>query len=240
METLRTFVPEPDVAMAVGVIALVYVIAVGAAAAWLRRDRGWQTGYTRKVFHFLVFSAAGVVQLVWGLGGVVVFGSVASLRVLVSVARGGGDPLYEALARPSDAPHRSVYIVVPMITTAIGGVLSNVLFAPFAYVGYLVCGWGDAVGEPVGLRWGRHRYRVPSLLGVPATRSLEGSAAVAGFGMAAALLALVLAGREPLAALPAALLCGAAGALIEAVSTHGLDNLTVQLAASGAAWWLLT
>jgi len=38
-------------------------------------------------------------------------------------------------------------------------------------------GWGDAVGEPVGTRFGRHPYRVPSLAGVPATRTLEGSLA---------------------------------------------------------------
>jgi hypothetical protein len=33
----------------------------------------------------------------------------------------------------------------------------------------------------------------------------------------------------------AAFAAGAAGAIVEAVSNHGLDNLTVQLAAAGAA-----
>ena len=33
--------------------------------------------------------------------------------------------------------------------------------------------------------------------------------------------------------------CGITGAAIEAVSYHGLDNLTVQLGASGVAWLFL-
>ena len=59
------------------------------------------------------------------------------------------------------------------MTTAIGGVLCNLLFPRYAYIGYLVCGWGDAVGEPIGMRWGKHRYNVPSMRGVPAQRSSQ-------------------------------------------------------------------
>ncbi len=130
--------------------------------------------------------------------------------------------------------------MIPLVTTALGGLLSNVLFAPFAYAGYLVCGWGDAVGEPVGTRWGRHRYRVRSLSGVPATRSLEGSAAVFLVGALAASLGLYTAGVDVETAALVGLTCGLAGALVEAVSNHGLDNLTTQVAASGAAFVLLS
>ena len=41
-------------------------------------------------------------------------------------------------------------------------------------------------------------------------------------------------------ALMIAIACGVAGASVEAVSNHGLDNLTVQLAASGTAFLLLS
>jgi len=70
-------------------------------------------------------------------------------------------------------------------------------------------------------------------------RSLEGSAAVFAAGAMAAFFALLLRGTGPAAAAGAALLCGAAGALVEAFSTHGADNLTVQVAAAGAAFFLL-
>jgi phytol kinase len=95
------------------------------------------------------------------------------------------------------------------------------------------------VGEPVGTRWGRHRYQVPSLAGVPATRSLEGSGAVFVVGTSAALLALLGMGFAIPAALGTAVACGLAGTAIEAFSSHGLDNLTVQVAAAAVAWAIL-
>ena len=126
-----------------------------------------------------------------------------------------------------------------LATTAVGGLSANLLFGAAAPIGYLVAGWGDAIAEPVGARWGRHRYRVPSIAGVPATRSLEGSAAVLCVGSLAAFVGLGLAGVPTPFALAVAAACGAAGAIVEAASNHGLDNLTVQLAAAGTAYFFL-
>ncbi len=100
-------------------------------------------------------------------------------------------------------------------------------------------GWGDAVGEPVGSRWGKHRYRVPSLLGVKATRSLEGSGAVAGVSIVVAFLGLYLIGYSGPASLKTAVICGLGGAAVEAISNHGLDNLTMQFTAAGLAYLVL-
>jgi phytol kinase len=239
MELLATFLPSGRM-LAVGIpLAAVYSGTAAAFAGWLRTSKGVRAPYTRKVFHFFIISAAGVVQLLWGLPGVVVFGSVTALFVLYAVLREDGFPFYEAMARPSDAPHRSLFILVPLATTAAGGVLANVFFSPFAPVGYMVTGWGDAVGEPVGTRWGRHKYKVTSLAGLPATRSLEGSGAVFLVGTAAAAVALLGLGHHGIGVLGTALACGLVGAVVEAFSSHGLDNLTVQLAAAAVAWALL-
>lgn len=231
---LGLFIPSVETILVVAPIALLVGIAAAALASRLR-TRGVRTPYTRKVFHFTIFTAASVIQLLAGVGGVVVFGSVIALIVLFAVWRGDEHAFYEALARPNDAPRRTLFIIVPLVTTALGGVLSNLIVPAWAWVGYLVAGWGDAVGEPVGTRWGRHRYRVPSLAGVPATRSLEGSAAVLTVGAFAAVCGGLLAGLDVSAALRIGLAAGAAGALVEAFSNHGLDNLTVQVAASVAA-----
>lgn len=209
-------------------------LAAGAAAAGLRRG-GVAVPYTRKVFHFCVFTAAGVVHLAGGLPATNAFGGVVALFVLAAVARGDGNPLYEALARETDRPHRTLFILVPLATTAAGGLLAALLAGPFAAVGYMVSGWGDAVGEPVGRRWGRHAYRVPSLAGVPARRTWEGSAAVLTAGTGAAALALVGLGVPLPQALAVGAAAGAAGAAVEAVSHHGTDNFTVQVVASGVA-----
>jgi phytol kinase len=170
--------------------------------------------YTRKIFHFAVFSGAAAVHAWSGLPGTNVYGAVVAILVLAAVMAGDGNPFYEALARDSDRPRRSLFIVVPLTMTAVGGLACAVLAGPYAGVGYLVAGWGDAVGEPVGSRWGKHRYSVPSLGGVAAERSLEGSAAVLVVGWLASCVALWGAGVAPGLTLPAvALACAAAGAL---------------------------
>ena len=236
---LEHALPAPRMVLTLGPIFLVAAAAAGWLAGHLRVSTGIRTPYTRKVFHFVIFTIASAVQLWKGLPAVMLFGAIVALVVLHAVARGEGDPLYEAMARPSDAPHASLFVLVPLATTAMGGVLSNALFGPTAFVGYLVSGWGDAVGEPVGTAWGRHRYSVPSLAGVPATRSLEGSAAVFIAGAVASALGLVVSGFAPGRALVVGLCCGTVGAVVEAVSHHGTDNLTIQLATAGTAYFLL-
>jgi len=226
------FVPDAATLAVVAPIGLAVAAVAGWFAGRLRAVRGVAAPYTRKVFHFAIFTAAAAIHLWKGPSGVVVFGGFVALVVLAVVVRGKGHPPYEALARPSDAPHRSLFVLVPLATTALGGVLANILSPGYGYVGYLVAGWGDALGEPVGTRWGRHRYRVPTLAGVPATRSLEGSAAVLLGGFAAALAGLLIAGVAPAPALRAAALAAMVGAAVEAASSHGIDNLTVQAAAA--------
>jgi phytol kinase len=235
----NAFIPDASTALVVLPLATVYVAAAATFSAWLRVRRDVATPYTRKIFHFLTISMTMVVQLLWGLGGVVVFAAVIATVVLFAVARGSGFGFYEALARPSDAPHRTLFIMVPLATTALGGMLANVLFPAWAHVGYMVVAWGDAVGEPVGTRWGRHRYRVPSLAGVAATRSLEGSAAVLLAGAAAAVVTLLATGVALPQALGAGAVIGLAAAAVEAISNHGLDNLTLQLAGAGVAYFVL-
>ena len=232
--------PGPDVVILVGPLLLLVTGAAAWLAGWLRVGKGLATPYTRKIFHFIIFTIASLLHLTAGLKAVMLFGGIVSLVVIYAVVRGDRFPFYEALARPTDHPRRTLFVLVPLGTTALGGLLANLFFGGFAAVGYLVGGWGDAVGEPVGTAWGRHRYRVPSLAGVPAERSLEGSTAVCLMGVVAAMLALVAQGVSPATALGVGALCGVAGAAVEAFSTHGVDNLTVQVAAAGTAHLLLT
>jgi len=237
---LAAALPDLDLVVLLGPFLLLFAGAAAAVAAWMRVAKGWPVAYSRKTFHFAIFTMAGVLQLLGGLPAVMLFGGLVSGVVLYAVLRGAGFPFYEALARPADAPRRTLFILVPLVTTAAGGLLANLLFGAWAIVGYLVGGWGDAVGEPVGAAVGRHRYRVPSLGGVRAERSLEGSAAVLTAGALAAFAGLLARGVDPLAAAGVGAACGVAGALVEAFSTHGTDNLTVQVAAAGVAFLLLS
>ena len=236
---LARFLPDVATTIVVLPLTLLYASAAAVFAGWLRVGRGMRTPYTRKVFHFLILSAATLIHLRWGLPGTMVYGSTVALMVLAAVWRGDGFAFYEALARPSDAPRRTLFILVPLLTTALGGVLANLLFPTWAFIGYAAVAWGDAIGEPVGTRWGRHRYTVPSIAGVSATRSIEGSAAVLLASAAACAIALGFAGVDSGTAVRAAAVVGLVTTMVEAVSHHGMDNLTIQVFAAGTAALLL-
>lgn len=244
MAALEDFIieawPEPREWLIYIPVAILIAWPASRFAGWLKTKKNWRTAYTRKVFHFIIFTGASILQLYAGLSAVVIFGLITSLFVLTAVAKGDSSPFYLALARPGDAPKEKLFILVPLLTTALGGVLANLFFGSMAGIGYLVGGWGDAVGEPVGSRWGRHRYKVLSLAGVKATRSLEGSAAVWATGSLVASLGFLAIGISPQQAAIYGLVCGTGGMLVEAVSSHGLDNLTMQLAASGIAFALMS
>ena len=165
-------------------LALAWSYSCLSFAAHLKTRFRLRSGYTRKLFHVLIFISAAVVSVFGGFWAVCVFGVMVSLVVGLAIFRGQGDGFYEALAREQDGPDRTYYIVVPYFATLIGGMTSNVIFGPLAVMGYLVGGLGDAAGEPAGVRWGRHRYT--SSGGV--IKTLEGSLAV----LAASLVALAI------------------------------------------------
>ncbi len=222
---------------------VLFALIAGAAILCARlHRRGVRVGDTRKIFHFVVFSAATVLAATLGTPGVNLLGGITAGIVGFALLRGDGHAFYEALARPEDRPRRSLLILLPFLATAAGGIIALALFERFAVVGFAVGGFGDAVAEPIGIRYGRHRYRVPRLGGAPSsTRSVEGSAAVFAASSIAAAIALSILGPSASVAIgvvPAALLIGAAAAIVEAISPHGLDNLTIQITAAATAYGL--
>jgi phytol kinase len=232
--------PDGGTLALAGPPALIWAAACLMLAGHLKRHANWQTGYTRKLFHFLVFGTVVIVHSIWGSRGVCLFGGMASAVIAYAVIRGPGHIMYEAMAREKDAPRRTHYVIVPYFATLLGGLATNLFFPATAVLGYLVAGIGDAAAEPVGTRFGRHQYRVPAFGGVRATRSLEGSAAV--FVASVLSLAVYLALTNQLRFSGTSLWAVAAIALVatpvEAVSPHGWDNTTMQIvpALLGAMW----
>lgn len=157
---------------------------------------------------------------------------MTTLVLAYALFRGEGHPLYEAIAREKDEPYRTYYIVIPYIATLVGGVAGNIWFGPVSMIGYLVGGLGDAAGEPVGTRWGKHRYVLPTMSSVKTTRSIEGSigvliASVVAVAVGMLLIPGVTFSARSLLVIPAIAL---ASTLLEAISPHGWDNATMQLA----------
>jgi phytol kinase len=208
-------------------LGLVWSYVCLSFAGYLKTKMGLRTGYTRKVFHALIFLSAVIAHAVGGFVAVCVFGTMVSLVVGLAVRRGPNDSQYEALAREQDGPFRTYYIVVSYFATLIGGLASNILFGPLAVVGYLVGGLGDAAGEPAGTRWGRHPY--PSR--TRGAKTFEGSLAVLTASVIALLIAVAITSelhfdlRSAIALPLIAIVC----TLVEAVSPRGWDNVTMQV-----------
>ncbi len=232
----------PPVSLIVFPGPVIVFLIIGAAllSGYIKLQLGVKTNYTRKLFHVIIFSLAGILHAVYGVEAVNLLGILMGLFILVILMLGEGSIFFEGLAREEDRPQRGLYVLVPYLTTAAGGIAANILFPGFAVIGYLVNGWGDAAGEPVGVRFGRHPFRVPSITGIAAIRTLEGCLAVFGCSVAAAFTgAFFLLGYPIMPSLAAALAIGAASTITEAATPHGIDNLTIQVAASASAYVLL-
>jgi len=207
---------------------------------YLKKKRNWRTGLTRKTFHLVIFITSAAIQSKWGMQVLCYFGAWTSLVVFYAVIRGKGNSMYEALARENDEPNRTHFVVVPWLATFLGGVICNIYFAKYALIGYLIVGLADAIAEPVGVLWGKHRYRALSygMNNRTTFRSLEGSASIVMmcipifiFGLSG--LGLALNAQLIFLAILLSLLIS----LVEAVSPHGWDNFSLQLATAGLIHW---
>lgn len=230
--------PNPTTIVLGALVALVWSYSCLSFAGHLKQNLRVHSGYTRKLFHLLIFTSAVFAHAIGGFWAVCVFGLMVSLVVGLAVFRGRGDKMYEALARDQDGPHRTYYIVISYFATLIGGMTSNLIFGPLAVVGYLVGGLGDAAGEPAGVRWGRHTYTIST--GV--TKTFEGSLAVLTASVVALLIGVAISPElhfdlRSLIVLPLiAIVC----TLVEAFSPRGWDNVPMQIVPTVLAAILLS
>ena len=233
--------PSTRTLLIMGPLGFVWSLACLYLAGYLKRRHGFKTGYSRKTFHFLTFISVAVIQSVSGTPGVCLFGGMSSLVILLSILLGDGNILWEALAREKDAPHRSYYIVAPYFATLVGGLFGNIVFGAAAIFGYLAAGVGDAAGEVIGTRFGKHIYHVRAMRSVAAMRSWEGSAGVFVMCLVSLAFAVYLSPQYSFSWSYCFLLppIALASALVEAFSPHGWDNATMQIIPTALAVLLL-
>lgn len=210
-----------------GSVAAAVVYSVGVKAAVGGHARGLRTGDTRKLFHLMVFCGAGALRTFAPISAVVAYGAWGVLLILYAIRRGTGYPLFESVARPEDGEQRGLNIFFSLVSTGAGGVLAHLLVGQAAVVSYLVGGCGDAMGEPIGIRWGKHPLPLRSkLLG---RRTVEGSLGVLTGSFVAAMGGLMLLGVGPLPAGMRAAVIAPVVMVVEAISPRGTDNFTIQV-----------
>ncbi|MCM2369223.1 hypothetical protein [Aporhodopirellula aestuarii] len=163
------------------------------ATGWLVVNRNWKVNYTRKINHFALMLCPFLLAKVFPyqpsittfLATVCVF-TIATLamshpvRERVSMMK----TAFAAVDRPEDRPHTLLWIISQAVVAAI--VLMGIFLAfqeldipALVSIPLVVTGIGDGLAEPVGVRFGKHTYRVPSLAKNRSyVRSIEGSACV--------------------------------------------------------------
>jgi phytol kinase len=231
------------IATFVGLVSAVWVIA-----GWLKAAKRVKTGDARKLNHATVL-AGGVLWFHSGdpLGDRVDchLAVIVLFALLLMVCRWREWPLlrlaFLGYARETDRPHEAFHVWFSWLVSILGLELVDLVFGSIELTrcAALVLGLADAVGEPIGTRFGKHRYRVRDVLStMPRQRSWEGSLAV---GIVASIVVLLFlsapsAEHTGLALFSTratfALLAGLLVSWVEAWTPHGLDNLTIPLTAA--------
>ncbi len=218
-------------ALVCGVVAIMWCLGLAV------RHLGIKVNYTRKISHFCTVGAsvgasyflpylqttgANTVRVVLVFAVFLLF--IAPIRSRVGFI----GTAFMAIDRPEDRPFTLRWLAlqhVAMVAVLYGlkwlfvehDVHTGLLSVPVAII-FL----GDGLAEPVGVRFGRHPYKVGALFTSKTyIRTLEGSAVVFAVGVAAVLLTRgVYSGAQFATAMAIVPL---AGAVAEARSPHTLD-----------------
>jgi dolichol kinase len=183
-------------------INVVYSICVLLCCYWvlcsnlgiLANKYNIKINYTRKVGHFSMFVFPGIVYFLFNVTvptDRIIIASVASVTFFISLLeffRNRFKYLYLSFAsidRPEDRPHTLIWLfsqtLVGFIILAIYSYIWKYLDIPseLMYITILTTTVGDGLAEPVGVRFGKHKYEVKGFMVKKMFyRSYEGSAMV--------------------------------------------------------------
>jgi dolichol kinase len=140
---------------------------------------------------------------------------------------------FTAVDRPEDRPHTNRWIITEFVANFLVIQLCMAAYAHFhmpnlIWIGFLIVSFGDGLAEPVGFRFGRHRYTTRALHGGGRhVRSLEGSAVV--FAVSAIVLWIYRHPFSPHALLAAFCIVPLVATVAEAVSPHTCDGPLMHL-----------
>ncbi len=215
----------------INIIPIIWIISalmlppITLTVAGFLNNRGIQDGYTRKIFHFVAFISTAAFLRYAPFDATILLILIGALSVSVACLSGNTFSWFKGIRRKSDYPNETLYVLLPLICTIIWLAGGITLFERSIMVtGTLCVAIGDAIAEPIGVRFGKHKYDVYSFTGNKSQRSLEGSLSV--FIMCA-LIIFLFTNNVTLAVSVSIVL-----SFIEAISPRGTDNFTLPIVAS--------
>lgn len=205
------------------ILCLAYILTILGVAELLRRRRGYDSGFTRKVIHIGVGMMIWLVPFLFTTPWPFVVACVMFMIINLIDWRYG-------LIGSMQSRHRSNLgtVYFPLAAAVVALIFWDA--PPLMVAALMPLTWGDGIAPVIGAAYGRRVYRVHT-----STRTVEGSAGFFVAGFVFTWLALwVMPGTpeiSPVEAILPALVIMAVTTVIEAFSIWGLDNLTVTAAA---------
>lgn len=209
--------------------------------------KGVRVNYTRKINHFSVMIIPFLVDMIRQgnstgteadpilsalgiLSGLLFFAIfIKPIRERVSVI----NTAFLSVDRPEDRPFTLKWLASQtaasyLVAIPINTYLMSIGRMELIFIIMLVNGFGDGLAEPIGVRFGKHKYETYALLTKKKyTRSLEGSACVFIAGLIAILL--FSASFSPIQLIVVLITFPILMTLAEAFSPHSWDNAFLML-----------
>jgi len=170
---------------------LIHVIAL--VGGLLVVTYNWRVNYTRKINHFFVFFSPYLIKSVFPFTETaytqvwLAIVGISTLAIYVKPVRTNikiVGLMFAAFDRPEDRPHTLKWLFTQYLVTYLVALPLWLLFKKQGHteaipIIILINAIGDGLAEPVGVKWGKNKYRVRALLTeTEFTRSLQGSACV--------------------------------------------------------------
>ncbi|MEN8210812.1 MAG: hypothetical protein ABFR31_03775 [Thermodesulfobacteriota bacterium] len=222
---------------------LASLLTIQYCTGLLVRHKGVKVNYTRKVNHFALFFVPVFLRSVFPhegsferfiigcvIGTLLLFIYIKPIRDKISIIA----TMFLSFDRPEDRPNTlwwlftqivAGYIVlVPMVIFFVRNGLEGLIWIPL-----LILAFGDGLAEPVGIRFGRHKYKTYAFFSKKKyVRSLEGSACV--FFASIIVIVTFYSSFTQLQFIIALIFIPFLMTLVEAFSPHTWDTPTLYLA----------
>ena len=180
---------------------LFFNCVISTAVGYFVVTREWHIGYGRKVLHFCLFATPVLVNSLFGALDTKVLGlswlalvcQAYFVVMLKPVRRRLPVPfmlMFRAIDRPKDRPYTLPWLWTQSVVGFVAMLLLQTYLThreiseAFFLIPLVVNGLGDGLAEPVGIRFGKHKYQTRALwyngrfCSGEFVRSLEGSACV--------------------------------------------------------------
>ncbi len=174
-------------------IQLILLYSIHYGNGLLVKFKGFKVNYTRKMNHFMYFFIPLLLPQVFEYQEtpdkfiISALMAIFTLVIYIKPIRGrvpAISTMFLSFDRPEDRPYTLIWlisqiivgyiVVIPMVVLYYNYNLLHLLMIPV-----FINGMGDGLAEPVGVRFGNHKYRVHALFTRRKyVRSLEGSACV--------------------------------------------------------------